>query len=152
MVGSTMSRHNRNSPISGRVVPLPGRTFERSQGCWNCIHFDNDTKARAFWAACRKRDLATAALVAAADPRGMASPRAANIVRTVEAADVGIAAGSFGMCLDPKRDAQEGEGSAGDFVQASYLCNHWTGAQGASVARAGDRADDLPQELEDKLS
>lgn len=39
----------------------------------------------------------------------------------------------------------------GTFVSDKYLCDRWSGAQGASVARAGGRADDVPEEMVDKI-
>jgi hypothetical protein len=39
----------------------------------------------------------------------------------------------------------------GTYVSNKYLCDRWSGAQGASVARAGGRADDVPEEMVDKI-
>lgn len=39
----------------------------------------------------------------------------------------------------------------GTYVSDRFLCDRWSGATGASVAREGGRLDDLPEELRDKL-
>ncbi len=39
----------------------------------------------------------------------------------------------------------------GEFVFSTFLCDRWTAAQGASIAREGEKADKLPEELMDDL-
>ena len=68
----------------------------------------------------------------------------------VDLVDHGIASGGLGMCLAGGVD-RDGN-PVGDFVKDVYLCEKWSGAQGASVARAGAAPDPLPAELEDKIS
>lgn len=140
------SRHDRDKPITGRPTPFKGRTFERTQGCWNCIHFENGEKSKQFWELCKKRDLASAAAMAAADPRGEKTPSVINTRKMVRDAGAAIQAGLFGICttLNPAPEVK-------DFVQASFLCDRWTGRQGASVARAGSGLDSLPAELKEKI-
>jgi hypothetical protein len=126
---------------------LSGRTFERKQGCWNCFHFDYD-RARDKWFDRRQADLAIAVRMALESPLGENDPKVVNIRRMVEAVDLGIKSHTLGTCDGTGIDA-EGN-SVGDFVKSVYLCAKWSGAQGASVARAGEAADPLPMELRDK--
>lgn len=139
------SRHDRDKPITGRPTPFKGRTFERTQGCWNCIHFENGEKSKKFWELCKKRDLASAAMMAATDPRGEQTPAVINTRKMVREAGAAVALGLFGMCTVPNPAIKS------DFVQASHLCDRWTGRQGASVARAGSAPDSLPAELKEKI-
>lgn len=136
--------------LSGALDPntgLSGRTFERTQGCWNCIHGDHD-KAKAVWKDRRQADLAIAARKALESPMGENDPNVVNIRRLVDAIDRGIASGTLTKCTGPGVDSNGN--AVGDFVKNNYLCHQWTARQGASVARAGQKADDLPAELEDK--
>lgn len=123
--------------------PIPGRTFERTQGCWNCIHFDAGDKAKKYFSACKDRDMLIAARFAAEHPLGVRAPKVLQIAKTIDEAEAAIATGTFGICT--------GGGVTSDFVHNAHLCNKWTGAVGASVARAGGKADDLPDEMKDKL-
>lgn len=62
-------------------------------------------------------------------------------------ADRLVQAGALGMCLvGVPLDAQ---GQGADFVHYQYLCNRWTGREGASVATEGHPIDKLPEELKD---
>ena len=49
--------------------------------------------------------------------------------------------GQQGLCTNLR--APEG----GGYKAHNFLCNEWSGAQGASVAREGQKADDLPGDL-----
>ena len=40
-----------------------------------------------------------------------------------------------------------GENTQPGMIMHAYLGDHWSGAQGASIARAGEKADALPEEL-----
>jgi hypothetical protein len=141
-----MSRHQRDRPLDGRAGVgkiLPGRVFERTQGCWNCKHFDNEEKSRNFWELAKQRDLATAKVLAQADPRGESAPKVIAIRKTVREAGAAIASGAFGICLN--------NGVQSDFVENTHLCAGWSGRTGASLARAGSGPDTLPDELKDKV-
>lgn len=116
---------------------LVGRTFEKTQGCWNCIHFENGAKAKAYWKdVCRPRDVANAKV---AEVQG--NPALAREVRaTIKAADAAVAQGALGMCMAGKANS--------DFVVHNFLCDDgWTGKQGASVAREGAAPDLTPGEI-----
>jgi hypothetical protein len=117
--------------------------FERTQGCWNCKHFDNEEKSRNFWELAKQRDLATAKVLAQADPRGESAPKVIAIRKTVREAGAAIASGAFGICLN--------NGVQSDFVENTHLCAGWSGRTGASLARAGSGPDTLPDELKDKV-
>lgn len=127
---------------------LIGRRFERTQGCWNCIHGDFDG-GKDYWKAKRQQDLQIAATKALESPLGEEEPVVKNIRRMVDAIDVGLATGNLIQCRGHKgRDANGNP--VGDFCKSNYLCDQWSGKQGASVARDVGKSDPLPMELEDK--
>lgn len=125
------------------AIPLQGRTLRRTMGCWNCVSFDNGEKAKQHFEACKTREMLNAAEVAKKDPRGINAPKVQQIASTMADAERSVQAGVFGICL--------AGGVQSDFVHNAHLCPKWRGKQGASVARAGARADDLPAEVKDKL-
>ncbi len=136
--------------LNGALDPqtgLVGRRHERTQGCWNCLHGDFDV-AKAFWKSRRQQDLATAASKALESAMGEQDPAVINIRRMVDAVDTGLATYNLTHCTGKGVDANENP--VGDFTKSNYLCHMWSAAQGASIARAGQKADDLPMELEDK--
>lgn len=125
-------------------IPLQGRTFARSQGCYNCKHWENGEKARGFWDQSKKRDLDLATAHEVGDPiRGRNNPQAMQIRKNVADANKMLRTGHFGICLKGQTKS--------DFVQHSYLCGGWDGRDGASVARAGGALDPLPEDLKAKL-
>lgn len=127
---------------------LVGRRFERTQGCWNCIHGDFE-EAGKFWTQKRVEDLQVATRKALESPMGEEDPQVRNIRRMTDAIDQGIRIGSLTRCRGQVgRDAQNNP--VGDLVKSNYLCDKWTAKTGASVAREGQKADPLPMELEDK--
>lgn len=117
---------------------LPGRTFERTQGCWNCIHYDVGERSRNYWfQKAKPRDEGHAK---AYEFEGKMD--AARAVRqTIEDAERAILTGKAGMCSAGKAKSE--------YVMSAYLCNHWSGRTGASVAREGGAPDLLPAELRD---
>lgn len=121
---------------------------ERTQGCWNCRHHSHDEAVK-FWSRKRQVDLAAGLAIAMESRLGEDDPKVRNIRVMVDKLDRGIASGTIGKCLG------EGETAAGepvgDFVVTNYLCHKWSAAEGASIARAGQKADDLPEEIMDKL-
>lgn len=145
LLGGPLSRvlSNGLDPETG----LSGRTFERTQGCWNCIHCDYDG-AKNRWKEQRQRDLTVATSKALESAMGENDPAVVNIRRLVDAIDTGLATHNLTRCSGKGVDANDNP--VGDFVKTNYLCRKWTAAQGASVAREGQKADDLPMELEDK--
>lgn len=119
------------------------RTVVRTQGCWSCKWFDNGQIARDLWEkSLRPRDLKVLA-----DRLGCTTltiPEGTPALRQMDRMNVEIQTGTTGVCM---------KGSPGtDLVQHRYLCGNWTGRDGASVARAGAKPDDLPDELMDKFN
>lgn len=136
--------------LAGGLDPqtgLVGRRHERTQGCWNCIHGDFDA-AKAYWKQKRQQDLAVATQRALESPLGEQEPSVVNIRRLVDAIDTGLATYNLTRCTGRGTDANGNP--VGDFVKSNYLCSNWSARTGASIARAGQKADDLPMELEDK--
>ena len=133
--------------MAKRLIVPEDRTFERTQGCWNCKH---SSRAAAFWTQRRQQDLARALTIAQEHPaQGEEHTQVVNIRRMVDTIDNQVAAGTLLRC------GGDGKTAAGDpvadLVAHNFLCHKWSGAQGASIARAGQRADDLPEELADKI-
>lgn len=136
-MSNVLRKVQRNGRDAGAI---PGRTFERTQGCWNCKNFDNGDKAKAYWRdVCRPRDLRHAQAYEVAGNK-----KAAQETRdTIKAADEAIKAGVAGLCMIGKAKS--------DFVVHSFLCDSWSGALGASVAREGGAPDLLPAELKERV-
>ena len=80
---------------------------------------------------------------------GEEDPIVKNIRRMVDNVDHGLASGNLTTCTGRGQDAKGNP--VGTFVKSNYLCTNWSGRTGASVAREGQKADDLPMELEDKF-
>jgi len=115
------------------------RTFERTQGCWNCVNFRQGEPAVAFWSRKRAGDLQTAHGLALLKEKGEKDPVIVGMRQMINTIDQGVAAGLLGLC---------GVGaSETDLVQNTYLCDRWTAQAGASVARAGEGLDELPEEV-----
>lgn len=117
---------------------LPGRTFERVQGCWNCVHFDTGERSRNYWfQKAKPRDEGHAK---AYEFEGKLE--AAKMVRkTIAEAEKAVLSGKAGMCAKGQAKSE--------YVMDAYLCNNWSGRTGASVAREGGAPDLLPDELKD---
>ena len=111
----------------------------RNRGCWNCRHWDNQDKARAFWAQRRQADLAYALQEAHLQPEGEDHSKVVSIRRVVDQVDHAMAIGAFGIC-------QKGKAQA-DLVHNAYLCDGWSAAAGASLVTSGTAPDLLPEEL-----
>jgi hypothetical protein len=183
-----------SNPKHPRVnIPLAGRTFERTQGCWNCKHFASPEESLKFWQAngrpeAERRISAGKLKLLTFTPNPQAIARLANTnpdspcpcgrgrtykachrpqdqevdasMRIVEGIEVATAhmerfensitkgdemLGFQGLCRN--RLAPQG----GGFKSDKFLCDQWSGAQGASVARGGQKADALPEEIKDKI-
>lgn len=128
-----------------KILVPKERIFERTQGCWNC---SNSSSANAFWSERRLHDLTRAQGIANDSPDGEKDIKVDNIKRMVDTTDHAIASGALMRCT--KGVTANGD-PVGDLVAHNYLCQKWSGMQGASIARAGQKADDLPEELADKL-
>lgn len=148
-----MSNHDRDKPIQGGVGRiLPGRVFERTMGCFNCVHFENGRASREFFQLAKRRDLATANVIEKQDRRGRNSPKVLQIRQMVHDAEENVKAGLSGLCLSKKAESErEATGKKSDFFVDTFLCHHWSGKVGVSVDRAGSGLDTLPDELRDKI-
>lgn len=136
------------------LAVLPDRTFERSQGCWNCIHAqspidrwmgkDADGKGGV-----RGQMLSRAAKLAVNSPRGERADAVVRIRRAVERIDFTV---MHQLCFVCDHGVTEDRNPVGDFVASVFLCDNWSGRDGASLARRSDgKLDDLPGELRDKI-
>lgn len=126
---------------------LSNRTFIRSQGCWNCKHGSYEL-GKQWWTQKRQEDLNQAMALALESPMGEQDPKVKNLRRMIDLVDHGMASGGLFKCLGHGVDADDNP--VGDLVKSSYLCRKWSAAQGASMAREGEKLDDLPMELEEK--
>jgi hypothetical protein len=149
----SMSLGNGNGNMRGVMNKLlipKERVVERTQGCWNCTHWDA-AKAKPFWTERRQLDLTKALELSlnSSNKQGEDHPHVVNIRRMVDNLDHMVASGSVGMCEGNGRTANGDP--VGDLVAHSFLCDRWSGTQGASIAREGQRADLLPEELEERL-
>lgn len=124
------------------------RLSERTQGCWNCRWWDTD-EARKRWSQKRQGNLEQALKISLESGQGEDDHRVYNIRGMVDKLDHEIARGSAGVCKGGGKDPQGND--VGDFVVHNYLCSKWSAAQGASMARGGQKADKLPEELQEEL-
>ena len=112
----------------------------RTQGCWNCKHFVTGDKVKSYFLDTSTRDLVKTAERAKRSPLGAKDPAVmeirANFAKVAAMLDEEIP--RIGLC---------GENKQPGMIMHAYLCDHWSGAQGASIARAGEKADALPEEL-----
>lgn len=128
-----------------RMFQDKSRIFTRGQGCWNCIHASSGND---FWTTKRQEDLQVAINAALISPMGEEDVKVVNIRTMIDKVDHGVASGALLRCTKGK--TANGE-PVGDFVVHNFLCNVWSGKQGASIAREGGKADLLPEELADKI-
>ena len=122
-----------------RIFTPFGAPIERTQGCWSCKHWDNQQAARDLWSSQRQSTLRQAQAIAAVHAEGEDHAQVVTIRRMVDTVDRAVAVGVLGICRV--------QASESDLVHNAYLCDRWEGAVGASVARAGQKPDKLPQEL-----
>lgn len=136
-------------PTLGYVqTDLPDRTFERKTGCWNCKGWSHEM-GKKHWVERRQKDLEVGLSLSLQSPLGEEDPKVKGIRRMVHHVDHGVASKTLGMCLG--HGVNRNGDPVGDLVMSTYMCDRWTGAQGSSIARAGEAIDILPAELEDKL-
>ena len=172
-------------------LPLPGRTFERTQGCWNCTGLCDQVTSLARWRQADRpaaeRQIAkmkqliltnpvdplmlqrfrttqpTARCTCGSGKRYDACHRtrdeaAAQVYKGIEGIEMATAhldrfeasiaggdkiLGQMALCNEPSSEKYQ------SYVSDRYLCDRWNAKQGASVARAGQAADKLPEELKD---
>lgn len=137
--------------MAGIKLPLLNRTFERTQGCWNCKHVGDVATTRARWQQDHRPafDQKVAALkthVLTLHPSQVkeAVQKIDDMVVRADAIERSIEEGLTVVCTRRQGGAQT------DFVSARYLCDHgWDAAVGASVARGGQRPDTPLDELKD---
>jgi hypothetical protein len=129
----------------------PERTFERGQGCYNCIHYENGERSKQHWGSHKMRllnSLAKSMPLIRLDEDEVSRAKDARLDQ-VRQMDTAIATGVVGMCNKGARPMDMG-GPPGDFVEHRFLCNRWTGKDGASLATGG-KMDLLPDgELEER--
>lgn len=130
-----------------RIATSAERTFERTQGCWNCRHAKS---AKEFWNQRRQANLERARGLAEMLPGGENALPVVNIRAMVNLLDHAVALRQTLKCHNDRATNAVGA-PVGDLVAHNFLCDQWSAAEGASIARAGQKADDLPEELADKL-
>jgi hypothetical protein len=138
--------HDNDDP--DKVALFDGRTFERTQGCWNCKHW-SVKGAVDRWSDQRQMNLQRALTIALESPQGEDDERVKNIKGMVNKLDHEIARGSAGTCSGGGKTANNDP--VGEYVVHNFLCGQWSGASGASIARGGAKADKLPEELQERL-
>lgn len=120
---------------------MKDRSFERGQGCWNCVNASN---AVAFWTERRQVDLNKAASIATSSLLGESDERVQKIIQFVNAADHYVAAGALIRCT---KGVMANGNPVGDLTMHNFLCSKWTGKTGSSIARIDGKLDKLPEEL-----
>jgi hypothetical protein len=120
----------------------------RTQGCWNCTHWQLEKAADLWWKEARTKLLNRAVQLALNSPQGENNQVVRNIRGQVPQFDHAIHTKKLGCCSVGK-DANGNP--VGDFVFSTFLCGQWTATEGASVAREGQAADKLPEELMDRM-
>lgn len=130
----------------GKIVTLKDRTFERTQGCWNCIHSQSGAD---YWKSARLANLQRAATLVEENPaQGEEHPKVLNIRRMVNTVDHAVATRVLLRCTHGRK----ADGSpVADLVENNFLCDRWTGAEGSSLAREIGKTDKLPEELTEDL-
>lgn len=139
-----------DSDDADKVLVPNDRVFERTQGCWNCVHGHS---AKEFWTKKRQDDLNIALRISMSSKLGENHPKVMSIRSMVDTVDHGVASQAIMRCgTNLVRPGRTANGQpVGDLVANNYLCDRWSGRQGASIARAGQGPDKLPEELADKL-
>lgn len=115
------------------------RVVERGRGCWNCTHYDTGEMTQKRWQECKLRDIGVIAASLGKSPF-MVTDQEMGLLTQM---DHSVKIGHAGICLLGKPNS--------DFVDHRYLCDGWTGKQGASLATEGHKLDMLPEELKDRI-
>lgn len=125
---------------------LPDRTFTRHQGCWNCVHAKAPFER---WLEKREAKLALGLQIALQSDLRESDPVVVRIRREVDMIDGAVARHEVFIC-DHGRTADGNP--VGDFVTSAFLCDRWSGRDGASLARADNaKLDELPEELRERI-
>lgn len=120
------------------------RVQERTQGCWNCKHWDPEKAITLWWDQTRTAWLAKAA--GRAVTHGENDMKVRGLRQTIPQIDAGMEQHVWGLCA-----LNTDGGSEGLFKASTYMCDKWSGAVGASVAREGQAPDRLPAEIAAEL-
>jgi len=131
--------------MNKRIIVPKDRTFERTQGCWNCVH---SSSAKEWWTKQRLLDLGKALAIAQESPQGENHLKVRNIREMVDKIDTAVAQNALIRCV--KGTTPTGA-PVGDLTPHNYLCDRWTAVQGASIARDIGKTDKLPEELAEDL-
>ncbi len=114
----------------------------------NCKHGSREA-AKTYWVTKRQQDLERALKIAMTSAHGENDQRVTNIRHMVDTIDHGVASGAMLKCLGRGKTANNQP--VGDLVANNYLCGKWSAAQGASIARGGQKPDELPEEIQDRV-
>jgi hypothetical protein len=123
-------------------VPLPGRTFSRRQGCFNCRHFDVGDKAQNAWEA----DMLAYAedQIRTGLENGYPNETVKReVVLRVQSRNRLYAPPKAGLCTSVFGKTQ------GKYTMATFLAECWTAKQG--VREAHQPLDMLVDEMKDRL-
>lgn len=126
------------------------RSLIRTVGCWNCKHWAPEA-GKALWAERAKSNLERAKLIALRSRKGEQDIKVENIKNMVMKMDEAMRQSPpvFGICLNAKAVEQD---KLGDLISNEFLCTSgWSGATGASLARAGAALDKTAAELIEDL-
>lgn len=137
-----------------RILVPNERVITRNAGCWNCI-FMRD--ASEFWfgdktkgtLGRRDENLNRAVAIAVDSPLGENHPKVLNIRRMVEFCDSGVRAKAMIRCAGSGVNGKNEP--VGELVANSFMCRKYVAATGASLAREGQRINDLPEEIREKI-
>ena len=125
-----------------RILVPNERVLTRNAGCWNCT-FRRD--ATEFWFGDKTKgtfgrrgeNLNKATTIAVMSPQGENHPKVVNIKRMVMLCDAAVEAGTMVRC--------GGGYDKSELVANTFMCERYVGATGASVAREGERINDLAE-------
>lgn len=152
------------------TIIFPDRIVERNAGCWNCTHFTTGPSVEAVWEKhYEQRLLQIRRSGAYAREHVTAKPDAQYRVAQLTRQGVSKAVAvemviSEAAAKDPRiemlrkvtvdvRDQKLGicriAANGADFVYRKYMCDSWSGAQGASMAIGTDAINPLPEELKE---
>lgn len=131
-----------------RVLVPTERVITRNAGCWNCKFMRDATE---FWFGDKTKgtfgrrgeDLNRAVTIAVDSPRGENDQRVLNIRRMIVVLDEGVSTRAMVRCGGGYNET--------DLIANSFMCHRYVGATGASVAREGERINDLPEDVREKI-
>lgn len=131
-----------------RILVPSERVIKRNAGCWNCKGMRDATE---FWfgdqtkgtLGRREENLNKAVAIAVDSPLGENHPKVVNIRRMITVLDQGVSERVMVRCA--------WGGVESELVANTYMCNKYVGADGASVAREGERINDVIEEVREKI-